>query len=81
MVTVLLPQDLEMHGSEPCPLFDPSSPFWTTYDNEPLSRMFVPQPADFKQLSPSEVLLLNYKFNKSAWVMATQVSHSAGNAS
>eukprot|EP00878_Enallax_costatus_P022137 GHUV01023476.1.p1 GENE.GHUV01023476.1~~GHUV01023476.1.p1 ORF type:complete len:648 (+),score=136.49 GHUV01023476.1:46-1944(+) len=65
-------EDLEIDGSESCPLFEPTNAFWSTYSEDPLSTLFVPQPADYDRLSPSEVLLLNWKFNKSAWVRATQ---------
>lgn len=67
-------QDLEIEGTETCALFEPSNAWWSAYSNDTLSKLFVPQPSDYDRLSANEVLLLNWKFNKSAWVRATQVS-------
>jgi hypothetical protein len=68
-------QDLQIHGNEPCPLFDLNDPFWDRYGKSPLSPQFVPQQDDFILRSPNEVLLLHWKFNKTAWVQNSQGPH------
>jgi hypothetical protein len=65
-------QDLQIHGNEPCPLFDLNDPFWDRYGSSPHSPQFVPQPNDFTLRSPHEVLLMHWKFNKTAWVANSQ---------
>jgi hypothetical protein len=68
-------QDLQIHGNEPCALFDLNDPFWDRYGQSPLSLEFVPQQSDFILRSPNEVLLLHWKFNKTAWVQNSQGPH------
>ncbi|WIA08255.1 hypothetical protein OEZ85_007699 [Tetradesmus obliquus] len=68
-------KDLQIHGNEPCPLFNLNDPFWDRYGNSPLSPQFVPQQGDFELRSQYEVLLLHWKFNKTAWVTNSQGPH------
>lgn len=68
-------QDLQIHGNEPCPLFNLNDPFWDRYGSSPLSPQFVPQQGDFELRSQYEVLLLHWKFNKTAWVTNSQGPH------
>lgn len=74
-------QDLQIHGSEACPLFDPNDKFWDRYGESPLSPQFVPQIDDFLRISPREVLVYHWKFNKTAWVLKSQGAHGVVKAS
>eukprot|EP00775_Hariotina_reticulata_P011706 gene11706-11851_t len=61
--------DLQIHGNEPCPLFDDSDPFWEQYQRD---TDFVPRPGDFLKLRANAVLLLDWRFMKSSWVRRSQ---------
>jgi hypothetical protein len=63
-------QDLQIHGNEPCPLFDEKDPFWEQYQRDP---DFVPRPGDYLKLRSDAVLLLDWRFIKSSWVRRSQV--------
>jgi hypothetical protein len=43
------------------------------YGNNP---GFVPQPDEFTNISYHDVLLIDWQFNKTAWVLASQVRGS-----
>jgi hypothetical protein len=63
-------QGLQIAGNEPSPLFDHSNPFWDVYQND--SR-FVPQPSQYTVVDSQALVLHNWTFNKSAWVLRSQV--------
>lgn len=64
------PQDLQIHGNEPCALFNDADPFWEQYGRDP---GFVPAPGDFLRLRDNAVLLKDWRFMKTAWVLRSQV--------
>ena len=64
---------MQIHGNEPAPLFDETDPFWDRYGRNPLSAYFVPRAGDFVRVSEREVVLLEWTFNKTAWVLSSQV--------
>ena len=68
-------QDVTIQGDVPSPLHDKDAPYWTMYGNNP---GFVPQPDSFKNISYHEVLLVDWQFNKTAWVLASQVGAVVG---
>lgn len=68
-------QGLQIHGNEPSPLFQPDDPYWKTYWND---TAFVPQLDMFTRIDSNNLIMHDWTFNKSAWVLASQVGSSWG---
>lgn len=68
---VLYPvQGLQIHGNEASPLFEPNDPFWSLYQN---NAKFVPKPNQYTKLDSRAMVMHSWTFNKTAWVMQSQV--------
>jgi hypothetical protein len=67
-------QGVHIHGNEPSPLFDTSDAFWSVYQND---SAFVPQPSDYERVAPNALILSNWTFNKTPWVLRSQVCERA----
>jgi hypothetical protein len=63
-------QGLHIHGNEPSPMFNPDDPYWYVYQND--SR-FVPQPGMYTKIDSYAVIIKDWTFNKTAWVLRSQV--------
>jgi hypothetical protein len=74
---VLPSQGLQITGNEPSPLFDHSNPFWDVYQND---SSFVPQANQYTVVDPQALMVHNWTFNKSAWVLRSQVRRGQGAA-
>eukprot|EP00879_Flechtneria_rotunda_P008456 GHRR01008858.1.p1 GENE.GHRR01008858.1~~GHRR01008858.1.p1 ORF type:complete len:979 (+),score=314.62 GHRR01008858.1:172-3108(+) len=62
-------QDVQMHNSEPGPLFNEHDPFWEQYDRNPA---FVPQPGQLVHLDSNSLVILNWQFKKTPWILTSQ---------
>ena len=67
-------QGLQIHGNEPGPLFQPDDPYWSVYQN---STEFTPQPYQYSVVDSRALVMHNWTFNKTAWVIKSQVRSQA----
>lgn len=61
---------LQIHGNEPSPLFRQNDPFWDVYQND---SAFAPQPSMYTRVNDDALVMHNWTFNKTAWVLRSQV--------
>ena len=76
MLLLLDVQGLQIHGNEPSPLFNDNDPFWEVYQND---SSFAPQPNQYSRVDSNTLVMHDWTFNKTAWVLKSQVRvHAAG---
>lgn len=63
-------QGVQVHGSEPSALFDQHDPYWSIHND---SR-FAPQPSNYEVLSPTAMIMHHWLYNRTAWLLHSQVS-------
>lgn len=72
---VLTLQGLQIHGNEPSPLFNEADPYWYVYAND---TKFIPRPGDYAMIDSNNLVMHNWTFNKTAWVLRSQVGWVSG---